>query len=394
MHIYKKRGLAFHKIDKLSTISLITNIGIALATTIWAIYLESIFKNISYVGFFTGFLTFIGIICSIIFVPLIEQNNKTRLFSISLLLYSLSYILFSVNYSIFGLVLLGILLTAASTIRISSFGIIVRDNSKDGSVSKNLGLVYTFFNLAWLIGPLIGGFIASRYELKNVFITSASVIFFALILFKLFHVPDNRISKKQDKNFLKIVKDFFKNKERVCIYFLSGGITFWNTLIYTYMPIFIINSFESDLLVGYFLSATIIPLVLFEYFFGRIAGKVGFKKIFFAGYLILAIFSSICFFSSNLYLTLGLLVIGGIGIAMLESTTEAYFFDIVAKDERDKFYGPYNTTIDVNSFIASVFLAGLLLFLPFKFVFISVGAVMFILALVSLKIKNIIEKRK
>lgn len=394
MHESKKRGIVFHKVDKLGMISLLSNISIALVATIWAIYLESILKNISYVGFLTGFFTFIGIFASIFFVPIIEKHNKAKIYSISILIFILSYLLFSVTSNIWIVVFLGLLITITSVIRITSFGIILRDNSNDVSVSKNLGLVYTFFNLAWFIGPLIGGFVAEKYNLKSVFILAAGIMLLTLILFNFFKIRDNRVSKKIDLNLFKLVRDFLKDRNRLTIYFLGGGITFWNTLIYVYMPIHIVNLSNSDLLVGYFLSASIIPLIFLEYFFGKLTGKVGFKKIFFIGYLILSAATITTFFISNLYVVLAVIIIGSVGISMLESTTESYFFDIVKKDERDKFYGPYNTTIEVNSLIASVSIAGILLILPFKFVFLFVGIIMFLLALVSLRIKNIVETKK
>jgi MFS transporter, DHA1 family, multidrug resistance protein len=394
MHNYKKRGFSFNTIDKLGIISLLTNLSIALVVTIWAIYLESILKNISYVGFLTGFLTFIGIFASILFVPFIEKNNKPRLFVIAGLIFALTYLLFSVVSNVLLVISLGLLMTLASVIKINSFGIIVRDKSKDSAVSKNVGLIYTFFNISWVIGPVIAGFLAERYGIRNVFIISAAIMIISVSLFKMFSIKDERTTKKIDKNFLKLVLNFLKNKDRRLIYILSGGISFWNTLVYIYLPILIIQSAGNDLVVGYFLSGVTIPLIALEYYFGKLTGKIGFKKIFFRGYSILAISAISCFFISNLYAILGIIILGGIGIAMLESTTESYFFDIVKKNQRDKYYGPYNTTIEINTLLSSIILAGVLLFLPFKFVFLIVGIFMATLAFLSLKIRNIVEAEK
>lgn len=390
----KKRGFHLTQIDKLGVISLITNLGIALVATIWALYLESIVKNISYVGFLTSFFTLIGILAAVMLVPIIEKDGKTKIFSVSLIVFILSYLLFSISSNSYLVILLGILISIASIARITSFGIILRDKSKDKEVSQNIGLVYTFFNIAWFIGPIIAGFIAEKYGLGKVFITASLVIFMSLFLFNIFKVKDNRVSKRIDHNLIKLVINFLKNKERLKIYFLSGGITFWNTLLYIYLPIYIIQSSGTDLLVGYFLAAVTIPLITLEYYFGKLTGKMGFRRIFFLGYLILGIAAIISFFISNLYLILGIIFLGGIGISMLESTTESYFFDLVTKNQRDKYYGPYNTTIEINGFFASLILAGVLLILPFKFVFLTVGVVMGILALISLTIKNIIESKR
>lgn len=390
----KKRDLALTPISKLGIVSLIFSLGVAFVGTIWAIYLESIFHNPSYVGFVLTIFTIISGLTYIFLIPLIEKQSKAKIFIISLWMYIISYVSFYIFPTIWAVIILGAVMSIAVSLRITSFGIIVRDKSSDKSVSKNIGAIYTFFNLSWLIGPLIAGFLAEKYGTNKVFLFAAAFVFLSMFLFKIFRIKDNRTEKKADKNLIKVVIDFLKNKDRLLIYILSGGITFWWTLIYIYVPIYIIESGLNDIVIGYFLSAVIIPLVLLEYYFGKLSARIGFKKIFFIGYLIPAIIAIICFFIGNLYLVLSLLVLASVGIAMLESTTEAYFFDLITKKQRDKYYGPYNTTIDLNGGISLLLSAIVLLILPFKFIFIFIGASMFIFAFLSLKIKNIIESRK
>jgi len=89
-----------------------------------------------------------------------------------------------------------------------------------------------------------------------------------------------------------------------------------------------------------------------------------------------------------------LLILASVAVAMVEPTTEAYFFDIITKKQRDKFYSQHNTAIDVGNIIATFFSAVILLFLPFNFIFILFCAITLGLALLSLKIKNIVEGKK
>ena len=100
------------------------------------------------------------------------------------------------------------------------------------------------------------------------------------------------------------------------------------------------------------------------------------------------------FFTSNIYFMLSLLVVASVGAAMIEPTTEAHFFDIINKRQRDKYYGPYNTGIELGSSVATFICAIILLFLPFKFIFVFFTIAMFIFALLSLKVRNVIEARK
>jgi MFS family permease len=389
MHI--KRGIPIlDDIDKLGFVGFISNIGFAGVATIWAIYLESFFHNDSYVGFTITALTIISLLSYIFIIPLIEKNNKTKIYALSLLLYAGSYFLFGFLSSFHAVILLSIIMAFVISLRVTSYGIIVSDKSKKRNLAKDEGFIYTFMNLSWLIGPLIAGFISRQFGLRAVFIFAAifiSISFFLLLNFK---INDGRITKKYEKNLLKICVEFFKDKNLALCYILSGGINFWWALIYVYIPLNIIDSGYQSEIVGYFLFVAMIPLILFTYPFGKLAGKIGFKKIFLTGYLILGLSAILCFFINNLFIILGVLVLASTGAAMVESTTESYFFDISGR-RKDKFYGIYNTTIDINHAIAT-FIGAIILYLAsFKFLYLFFGIIMVLISLLSLKIKNIIE---
>ena len=391
MHATKK-NVGHTEINKLGIISLISSISLSLVITIWAIYINSFVSNESQVGFIITTFTLISIASYIFTIPLIERTNKTKLFVFTLIIYILSYLLFSFTNSLSVVIIIGIILAINGTIRVTSLGIIVRDKSKSSSVSQNIGLIYTFLNIAWVIGPLIAGFLSQRYGIKYVFLLASLFMFITFTLFKFFKIEDKRVTKKIDNNILKVLKEFFKDKNRRLNYILSGGINIWWSFIYIFIPLYIIDSGLSTEYVGYFLFAIAVPLILLEYYFGRKAARTGFKKMFFTGYLIVGIISIICFFINPIFIILLLLVLASFGMAMLEPTTEAYFFDIIKKNERDKYYGPYNTTIDINNAIGTLLGAIVLFFLPFKFTFILYGILMLFLAFISLKIKNIKEK--
>ena len=118
------------------------------------------------------------------------------------------------------------------------------------------------------------------------------------------------------------------------------------------------------------------------------------KKFFLWGFLFVSIISLSAFFVGNPYIILGLMALGSIGMAMLEPTTESYFFDIFrSRKQSDKFYGPYNTSAEVGLVLGKFSPAILLLFLPFKYIFLVFAGFMFLFFLVSTKSRNIVEKR-
>ncbi len=383
----------FSKIGKLSVIGLIVSLSSAYISTIWAVYMDSFVNSIIFVGILSSILTVISFLSYFFFIPLIEKSDKGKIFSCTLFLFIISYILFAINHNFYLFLVLAVVITILFTLRITSFGIMVRDNSKDKEVSNNEGIIYTFINLAWVVGPLVAGFVASELGINWVFLLSALFLSFGLIIFKVSNINDINGKKRVDKNILKNFIEFFKNKERVYAYILGGGVNLWWGLIYLFIPLMIIRSHLGELWVGYFLFGVAVPLILFQYVFAKLAGKHGFKKLFITGYLLISILAFACFFISNIYIILSLLVLASIGMAMLESTTEAYFFDILKKKEKYRFYGPYNTAIDSGNLIGKLSGSLLLIFLPFNFLFLLFGGFMFALFLISFKTKNIIESR-
>lgn len=397
MGIFIKKPFYHFKADritKLGAVAFIVTLATAYIGTIWAVFLDSFLHNTSYVGFLMAFLTAISFASYFLFIPIIEKSSKSHLYSLALAILALAYVLLSFDTNVSLLIVLSVIITIAITIRITCFGIIIKNKSKSNQLSSNEGFIYSLVNTAWVIGPLIALAIISNFNIRAIFLFAAFFMIFALLLFKYENIKDNSQKKKIDYSIIKNFKDFFKKRERRISYVLSGGVNLWWALIYTYIPLFIIRNALTEKTVSYFLFAVPIPLITLEYYFAKKANKCGFKKMFKSGFIIAALAALACFFVSNIYIILALLVLASIGMAMLEPTTEAYFFDISSKQEAQRFYGPYNTTIDVNLFLGEILAATLLLFLPFKYVFLLFSALMFILFLISFKAKNILEFRR
>ena len=390
----KKEFFTFSGMKRLGIVSLFGGFSSAFISTIWALYMNSFVESAAIVGLISGALAFISFFSYFVFIPIIEKNNKSRLFSYSLFLFGILYILFAINRNFLIFILLACIMNLLFTIRLTSFGIIVRDKSAKTKLSSNEGLLYTFANVAWVAGPLIAGWVNGKFGISMVFLLSAFFIFAALILFRFSGIKSNAVCKKVDSNIIKNFTEFFKNKNRVFAYLISSGISFWWSLIYIFIPVYMVENGLGNMLVAYFLFAIPIPLILLEYNFGKLAGKIGFKKVFAIGFAIAAMLSFICFFIVNIYWILGILVLASIGLAMLEPTSEAYFFDISKKKDCQRFYGPQKTAIDFGQFTAKT-ISGLLLFvLAFKFLFIFFALVMFALFLLSLKMKDIVEFKR
>jgi hypothetical protein len=114
-------------------------------------------------------------------------------------------------------------------------------------------------------------------------------------------------------------KGFFSDKKLIVPYIMVTGIEIWWSLVYIYVPLFIIKNGLSEMFVGYFLSVVVIPLVLFEFWIGKLSLKYGSRIFFFSGFFLLMVARMLSFFSTDFYFTLFVLGLTPIPMAFLES---------------------------------------------------------------------------
>ena len=389
IHTRHKRKRHLGTIKTLSFVIFLVSLALAYIDTIWAIYINEFVNNASIVGALSSLFVIFSIFLYFYFIPLLEKHHPTKIYLFSLMLYAVAYVLFAISSNFYLFVVLGFMLTIASVLRKDSMGVIIRDESKLTELGRNEGIIYAVSNISWLIGPLIASFLSQKFNISLIFLLAATSVAMAIITFRTAKVHEKVIiPRKVDKNLFKNIKDFFSSRELTKTYLVSGGIDLWWAILYLYVPLFMIKEGLNLTWVGIFLFAVCVPLTALEYFVGKRADKYGFKKFFIAGYTILAIMSIIAFALTNIYWILLVLVLASIGAAFLEPTTEAYFFKLIPKAKENKYYGPFCTASDFNSLIGLLIAAGVLFFLPFKYIFLLLAIQMTFFALVALKLKK------
>ena len=384
--------LSLPKINRLGIVILISSLSFAFIGTVWAVYLNSFLHSEALVGLVSSFFLLVSLISYFLIIPIIEKTNKAKIYISSSILVAIGYFLYGIINNFYFFIIAALIVSVSVTLKIASMGIIIKHSSKKRELSKNEGFLYMVANISWVLGPLIVGVILRELNVRWVFIGAAFLALLSVLIFRLIKTDCKIIKKKIDRNPIKNFISFFKSKDRRKVYLLGIGSTFWWSLVFIYFPLIIIKNLHEDY-VGYLLFAVMIPLVLTQYSFGKLAGRIGFKKMFFIGYLIPATAAIVCFIFFNIWVISIALIIASIGIAMTESTTESYFFDICKGKEDQRFYAPYNTAIDVGQIVGELAPALVLLFLPMKFIFIVYASGLIFLSLLALTIRDIIEEK-
>ncbi len=392
-----KRGLIKHLkrgyIKELVFVTLLSSLAFSVSDSFWAVYLEKFIPSLWKVGLFTGLMALLSFLSFFLFIPLIEKYDKGKILIYSLLGLAITNLLFFFSKTIAFLTFLSILWIFFINLKTNSFGILMKDTSKKKKLSGNVGLVYSVAAAMWIIGPLIAGFLAERFEVKYLFLPSAAILLICYLYAYSKSLRDSNNKKKVDTNFKSNFISFFKDKNRLKAYILGSSITFWYSLVYIYMPIKIVSWGFSYSFLGIFLFLIALPITLIDYPSGILAGKIGYKKLFKLGFLITSIATFLCFFTANYYLILILLIVASIGIGLTESTTESYFLEIVNKKQELRYYGPYNTAIDIGSFSGKIFPALALLFFAEHYIFLVFAIGMLAMFILSYSIKDLKKKK-
>lgn len=382
---------AFSEVGNLGIVLFIMTLGFSLIDTIWALYLYHFLQSTVLVGLLSSFFTFVSLLGFIFLIPFIEKHDKAQLHKWSILLSGVCYVGFALTNSIFFVILLAVLLALVSVVRIDSFGILVRDSASRSNLAKDEAVIYSLFNLAWVIGPLLAGFLAQRYDMSLLFLLAAFFIFLSLLSFKLSHIHyKRRISKIVSGNVFHNIKDFIKNKDLVKSYLIGGTSTVWWSFLFVYIPVHMVQEGLGVETVAYFIFAITVPVLGLEYIFAKYADKYGYIPLFLLGNLFLATILIISFFIQNIYGILLLLIIGSVGVSRVEASSEAYFFMVAPKKRIEKYYSIFNTTIDVSSIVPKIVIAGVLLMLPFQYSFLVMALFFLGLAYVSLRMKEVV----
>lgn len=381
-------------IRSIGLILFVLGIALALISTVWSLYIKSFLGNDAYVGLLNSFFLFISFLTYFFIIPLIEKSDKYKLVIKMLILVSIGYFLYFFINNIYIFLFVASIMAVLGPIRISATGILIRHNSSRMNLSKNEGFIFSLFNLSFLIGPLLGGFLLAFTGIRSLFLISAAMFIVSIFVLRSSKLDHGDVKKRVDKKVFRNFLDFFKKKERVRAYFIGMGVTFWWSLIYIFLPLHIVKELSNST-VGIFLALVTVPLISLEYFFGKKAGKKGYKKLFFIGFLIPAIISLLSFFFYfNIYFIMIAIILASFGLAMVESNSESYFFDILKGKQDQRFMSIYNTSAVSGGIIGQLLFSLTLLALPFQYVFLIYAVAMISFAFLSLSVKKVIEEKR
>jgi MFS family permease len=264
--------------------------------------------------------------------------------------------------------------------RLLSFNtdVLLESFSPDKITGGIRGAYLTANNIAWVIAPIIAGFILGETGYWRVYIVAAFILLISIPIFiKNFKRYKDPIYNRVP--FWKTLKTIYRRKNlyKVFAAYLVLRLFFAWMVIYTPIYLHVHIGFPWST-IGIIFTIMLLPYVLLEFPLGKIADStLGEKEIMSVGFVVLAISSATLAFiaSTAIWVWALALFTTRVGASMVEIMGETYFFKKIDGADSDM-VSFFRMTGPLSYVIAPLLASILLAFVDFRFLFLALGILM------------------
>jgi len=262
------------------------------------------------------------------------------------------------------------------------------DNEKTGGMR---GIFMTVLNVAIATAPFVAGLMLTDHDFWKIWVAAAVVMAFGFfVIAKYFkNYEDPHYVVHPFRATLKIVRSSHSLHSIIFMHFLLSFFYVWMVI---YTPIYLnthMGIAMKDIL-GIIIPIALIPFVLFEVYFGKLADtKYGEKEILTIGFIVMGLSTASISWvtTSSVIFWAGLLFITRTGASAVEAMTESYFYKKVGPEDAHLITF-MRTTRATSYIIAPIIGSIILLFLDIRYLFVILGIFMLSAVWFSLTIKD------
>lgn len=264
----------------------------------------------------------------------------------------------------------------------------ITDNKETGGVR---GFYMTSLNTAFIIGPLVSGFlIKSVLEAGKVYLLSW-IILIPVIIMTMKFLKDFKDSEYKKSDLFKTSITVFKNYDLRNIFASAFILRFFFSWMIIYTPLFLSQIIGFDLgQTAIIISISLIPFVLLEIFLGKISDEwLGEKEILTAGFIVMGLSTMVMAFSDteSFFFWAELLFVTRIGASMVEIMTETHLFKKI-NDDSVHILSLFRAIRPMAYIISPVIASLLLIKLDINYLFLVLGIIVILGTTFSLSIKD------
>lgn len=289
---------------------------------------EYVGKNIVGLVYSSG--AFLALLLLVSMPPLLRRigNRRSALYLISAMI----LVLFGLSFfeSIFVVILLFILYQALLPVIVFNLDLFLESFSHDASTGSIRGYYLTLINVAMTLSPFLAGILIAGTNFSLIFFYSALFLLPALFLifFSLKTFKDPLYVDISYKDALIKLRDKPNIRKSLFIQYLLRVFYIWLTI---YLPIYLYTSVGITLteILTIIAPASVIPFLILQIPLGKLADRLhNERKLLILGFTIASFGTMALTFthSPNVFIWAGVLVVGRIGVAIIEVMSGTYFY--------------------------------------------------------------------
>ncbi len=336
---------------------------------------------------YIGYLYIIGSLCNIGGLlyshKLLRRFGNVRLAIVLVILEIISLLLLGFGWN-FGVIAFAFILQhTINPIILFCLDVFMESKSKNEHTGNDRGTFLTILNTPAILGALLSGLLLVHAEFYKVYFASALFLLPLLIIlltsFRKFKDPHYK-----KVNVLQAIDRFEHNRLVRDIFIDNIVLQFFYALMTIYLPVYLNRVVGLSLgQIGLIFSIALLPFILLQIPIGKLADKKYGEKEFLIGSFILMSFAtiSISFITTeSIIVWIFILLLTRIGAAIVEISTESYFFKHVEKTDADMI-GLFRMAHAIA--FSSMPLLGVasLIFLPIQYIFIAFGILILLIGL-------------
>ncbi|KKS44599.1 hypothetical protein A3I25_02805 [Candidatus Nomurabacteria bacterium RIFCSPLOWO2_02_FULL_42_17] len=364
--------------------------SIALAAYINSSFLGQIIgeRRVGLIYTFGALLTFVGLTA----IPrLVKKLGNTRALLSILIVNLLTLVVFASG--IFGKLNIPFFLAyvVTNSLVIFCFDIFIEHFSNRNIEGRARGTYLSIINLAWVLMPALAGIlVASAGYARAYLIAAVAVTLCGLVVITRLRgysdVNYNRTSWRQAWNYVKEHHDILRV---VVINFLLQFFYAWMVI---YTPIYLHQHIGlSWPTIGIIFTVMLTPFVFLPYTLGKLSDKIGEKKFLIMGLICMAMATALLFFikTPTILIWTAALFATRLGAAAVEVMADVYFFKHI-RDSDPSVISFYRDMYPLAYFIAPLLASALLIFLPFKALFLILGLIVLSSLFFATRLKDMV----
>lgn len=379
------------RLKRVYIVSFLFSLHIAISAYVNSTYLTTVMPA-KYVGLLYSIASFLTLFVFFNSSKILEKLGNRRLNLVFILcnMVGLSGLIASTNPIIVGASFIIFIMT--NILVFFCIDIFIEHLSDRNTTGRIRGIYLTISNVAWMLSPLIFGFLITKEGgYKSIYIL-AFLVMIVMSLVTLFSIRRFEDRKYERMPFSETLKFLNKNNHLRAIIIINFLVQFFFSWMVVYTPIYLTEhiglSWDQ---IGIIFTVMLAPFVILSLPIGILIDKYHVKKrvLILIGTIILVISTASITFtdSKSVLLWAVILFLTRVGASAIETTSEIYFFTHV-KEEESNILSLFRDMQPLSYLIGPLFGTILLGIIPFKHLFLSLGIIMLLTLYFIKKLKH------